>query len=91
MTAGDGGTAEPSALACSPGGGGYLTSDVGNGQDDRSVTGGTAAAAEPPAAVVPQTVARRHVGGFAMLRMFPMAEFYLLHVYVLLQLALFGR
>lgn len=66
-----------------------------NGQadkDDRSVTGGTAAAAEPAATAVLQTaVARRHVGGFAVLRMFPMAEFYLLHVYVLLQLALFGR
>lgn len=35
-------------------------------------------------------IARRHAHGFAVLRMFPMIEIYLLHVYVLLQLALFG-
>ena len=33
-------------------------------------------------------VARRHAHGFAVLKMFPMIEFYVLHVYVLLQLPL---
>ena len=38
-----------------------------------------------------RAMARRHAGGFAVLRMFPLIELYLLHVYVLLQLALYGR
>ena len=75
--------------------------DVDGGQaqvaDDQPVTDGTGVfhavgnTGEPATAVLVQTVARRHVGGFAVQKMFPMVEFYLLHVYVLLQLALFGR
>lgn len=72
--------------------------DVDGGQarvvDDQSVTCGTGVfhgVGNPATAVLVQTVARRHPSGFAVQKMFPMVEFYLLHVYVLLQLALFGR
>ena len=38
------------------------------------------------------TLAQRHAGGFAVLQVLPVLEYYLsmLHVYVVLQLALFG-
>ena len=36
-------------------------------------------------------VARRHAQGFAVRGVLPLIEFYLLHVYVLLQFALLGR
>lgn len=57
---------------------------VGSDMDARVANGGTES--EKMAGVI----ARRHAHGFAVLRMFPMIEIYLLHVYVLLQLALFG-
>lgn len=63
-------------------------------KDDPSVAGGTGAVGAMDgvsSAGAASAAARRHARGFAVLRVFPLFEFYLLHVYVLLQLALYGR